>query len=392
MRYILHIDMNAFFASVEEVVNPELKNLPIAVGGRTSRASVIASPNYIARKYGVKAGMPNFKAKKLCPNLIIVNHHFDEYVRYSNIFIDFIRQKLTNNIEIMSIDECFADITHKCKSQDDAINLAKMIQSLLYQNVGLKCSIGISYNKFLAKMGSDLRKPYGITPIFTKQDIEKYIWPLPIEDMFLIGASSSKKLRKFKIDTIRDLADKNNNKILKQVLGRHWNVHYLHAHGIGNDELDHSYNVPKSLSNSETLLLDTNNISEVNTKIEELTKSMLFRMNSYNLAGRRLSVYVKYPDFTTSTKNYTSPSMLDDYYQIVQILKNMYYDNFANKTIRLIGVGISMLQPKIQMNTMIFDNYVESEKIIEDECENIKRKINEFFQLDILDIASKKLK
>jgi hypothetical protein len=115
-------------------------------------------------------------------------------------------------------------------------------------------------------------------------------------------------------------------------------------------------------------------------------------MNSYNLAGRRLSVYVKYPDFATSTKNYTSPSMLDDYYQIVQILKNIYYDNFANKTIRLIGVGISMLQPKIKMNTMIFDNYVESEKIIEDEYENIKRKINEFFQLDILDIASKKLK
>lgn len=210
--------------------------------------------------------------------------------------------------------------------------------------------------------------------------------------MFLIGASSSKKLRKFKIDTIRDLADKNNNKILKQILGRHWSVHHLHAHGIGDDELDHSYNVPKSLSNSETLLLDTNNIDEVNTKIEELTKSMLFRMNSYNLAGRRLSVYVKYPDFTTSTKNYTLPSMLDDYYQIVQILKNMYYDNFANKTIRLIGVGISMLQPKIQMNTMIFDNYVESEKIIEDECENIKRKINELFQLDIIDIASKKLK
>ena len=392
MRYILHIDMNAFFASVEEILNPKLKNLPIAVGGRTSRASVIASPNYIARKYGVKAAMPNFKAKKLCPNLIIVNHHFDEYEKYSNKFIDFIRHKLTNNIEVMSIDECFADITHKCKNPQDAVNWAKKIQHLLYKEIGLKCSIGVSYNKFLAKMGSDIRKPYGITPIFTKEDIEHYIWPLSIEDMFLIGTSSSKKLRKFNINTIKDLADEKNNEILKQVLGKNWKVHYLHANGIGNDELDHSYNVPKSLSNSETLLTDTNNIEEVYTKIEELTKSMLFRMNSYDLAGRRLSVYVKYPDFTTSTKNYTSPSLLDDYHQIVQILKNMYYDNYANQTIRLIGVGISMLQPKDIMNTMIFDSYVESNKMIEDEYQNIKRHINNLFQLDIIDIASKKLK
>ena len=392
MRYILHIDMNAFFASVEEILNPKLKNLPIAVGGRTSRASVIASANYIARKYGVKAAMPNFKAKKLCPNLVIVNHHFDEYEKYSNKFINYICHKLTNNIEVMSIDECFADITQKCKSPQDAINWAKMIQRLLYKDIGLKCSIGVSYNKFLAKMGSDIRKPYGITPIFSKQDIEKYIWPLPIEDMFLIGASSSKKLRKFGINTIKDLADGKNNEILERVLDKNWNVHYLHANGIGNDKLDHSYNVPKSLSNSETLLSDTNNIDEINNKIEELTKSMLFRMNSYDLAGRRLSVYVKYPDFTTSTKNYTSPKLLDDYYQIVQILKNMYYDNFVNKTIRLIGVGISMLRTKTELNTMIFDDYIESKKIIEDEYQNIKRHINNLFELDIIDIASKKLK
>ena len=392
MRYILHIDMNAFFASVEEILNPKLKNLPIAVGGRTSRASVIASPNYIARKYGVKAAMPNFKAKKLCPNLIIVNNHFNEYEKYSNMFISYICQKLTNNIEVMSIDECFADITHKCKNQHDAINLAKKIQRLIYKDIGLKCSIGVSYNKFLAKMGSDIHKPYGITSIFTKKDIEKYIWPLPIEDMFLIGASSSKKLHKFGINTIKDLANKKNNKVLERVLDKNWNVHYLHANGIGNDKLDHSYNLPKSLSNSETLLLDTNNIDEINTKIEELTKSVVFRMNSYDLVGRRLSLFVKYPDFTTSTKNYTSSKLLDDYYQIVQILKNIYYYNFSNKTISLIFIGISMLRSKNEFNTMIFDDYIDSKKTNNDEYENIKRHINNLFELNIIDIASKRLK
>ena len=173
MRYILHIDLNAFFASVEELLNPKLKTKPIAVGGSTSRAAVVSSANYIARKYGVKAAMPIFKARKLCPELAVVSHHFDEYEKYSNIFINFVSTKLTNNIEIMSIDECFADITHLCKTPNEAIKIARRFQQKLKDYTGLKCSIGVSYNKFLAKMASDFKKPYGITAIFTKNEFKK---------------------------------------------------------------------------------------------------------------------------------------------------------------------------------------------------------------------------
>ncbi|MBP5256773.1 MAG: DNA polymerase IV [Mycoplasma sp.] len=391
MRYILHIDLNAFFASVEEILNPKLKFKPIVVGGKTSRASVVSCANYNARKFGVKGGMPIYKAKKLCRELIVVSHHFDEYEKYSNIFIDFISQKLTNNIEIMSIDECFVDITHLCSNSKEAFNIAKTIQKRIYNSIGLKCSIGISYNKFLAKMASNFRKPYGITSIFNKKDIEQYIWPLPIEDMFLIGASSSKKLRKYKISIIKDITDKKNIDILKKVFHNQWEIHFCHANGEGNDQLDYSHNIPKSLSNSETFLTDTNNLDEINLKIEELTKSMISRMNYYDLVGRRLSITVKFPDFRVTTKNYSSPKLLSDYFEIVGILKNLYIDNFQNVTIRLIGVGISQLKHNMKPNSMIFDDYIEDDKIIKDQYQIIKKNINDKFKLDIIDIASKKL-
>ena len=392
MQYILHIDLNAFFASVEELLNPKLKTKPIAVGGATSRAAVVSSANYIARKYGVKAAMPIFKARKLCPELVVVNHHFDEYEKYSDIFINFVLTKLTNNIEIMSIDECYADITHLCKTVNEAIKVARRFQQKLKNQTGLKCSIGVSYNKFLSKMASDIRKPNGITAIFTENDIKQYIWPLPVEDMFLIGKSSSSKLIKNNIKKIKDIADKKNVDILKKVLHNQWIFYFQNANGIGDDQLDHSHNMPKSLSNSQTFLTDTSNLDEINLKIEELTKSMVNRMKHYSLVGKRLSLYVKYPNFTTSTKNYSSTKSLSDYYEIVRILKNMYVDNFQNVTIRLIGVGISQLHLNKQPNSMLFDNYVENNKIIEDQYQIIKENINDEFKLDIIDIASKKLK
>ena len=391
MRYILHIDLNAFFASVEEILNPKLKTKPIVVGGKTSRASVVSCPNYNARKFGIKGGMPIYKAKKLCRDLIVVNHHFQEYEKYSNIFIDFISQKLTNNIETMSIDECFADVTHLCSTPKEAINIAKIIQRRIYNSIGLKCSIGVSYNKFLAKMASDLKKPYGITSIFNKRDIEQYIWPLSIEDMFLVGASSSIKLRKYKITTIKDIANKKNIDILKKVFHNQWEIHFCHANGEGDDQLDYSHNIPKSLSNSETFLTDTNNIDEINLKIEELTKLMINRMNYYDLVGQRLSITVKFPDFRLTSKSYSSPKLLSDYFEIVEILKNLYNDNFQNSTIRLIGVAISQLKHNRKVNSMIFDDYIDDDKIIEDQYQIIKKDINDKFKLDIIDIASRKL-
>jgi DNA polymerase-4 len=162
MKYILHVDINSFFASVEELQNPSYQNKPIAVAGHTKR-SVVSSANYIARGYGVKAAMPIFMAKNLCHDLIIVTHHFDLYHEYSETFIKLISEKFTNNIEIGSIDECYVDITMLVNKGQSPIDVATRIQTTIKKQLGLNCSIGVANNKFLAKMGSDYRKPLGIT-------------------------------------------------------------------------------------------------------------------------------------------------------------------------------------------------------------------------------------
>jgi DNA polymerase-4 len=168
MRFILHLDMNSFYASVEELQNNKYKNKPIIVSGYTKR-SVVASANYIARKFGIRAAMPVFMAQKMCPSLFIVTPHFDLYHQYSEKIIDLISTKFTNNIEIGSIDECYIDITNMVNSQYSPTDIATIIQKTIKVNIGLDCSIGIANNKFLAKMASDYQKPRGITTMYKNE-------------------------------------------------------------------------------------------------------------------------------------------------------------------------------------------------------------------------------
>ena len=158
-KVIVHIDLNAFFASVEEVKNPSLKNKPVGIGGHGKRG-VISTANYVARKYGVHSAMPVSQALKLCPNLILVQESYDDYIKYSNAFFSMIRKYLGDKIEIASIDECYVDFTDYKDKCTDPISYLKEMQKDVYNTLGLGCSIGLSYNKFLAKMASDLKKPH----------------------------------------------------------------------------------------------------------------------------------------------------------------------------------------------------------------------------------------
>jgi DNA polymerase-4 len=164
MKYILHVDINSFFASVEELNHPSFKNKPIAVSGYTKR-SVVCSANYIAREYGIKAAMPVFLAQKLCPGLTVVVPHFDQYHKYSERFTKFISEKFTNKIELGSIDECYVNITSLIDENHSPIQIAENLQKWIKNAIGLNCSIGIANNKFLAKMASDYKKPLGITTL-----------------------------------------------------------------------------------------------------------------------------------------------------------------------------------------------------------------------------------
>ena len=390
MKFILHVDMNAFFASVEEALNPKLKGKPIAVCGKTTR-SVIAAANYEARKYGVKAAMPVFMGKQKCPQLVLVMHNFEAYEQYSHRFVKLIREKITNKVEIMSIDECLVDITHLCRNHYDAINIARNIQSLIKRELKLPCSIGVSYNCFLAKMASDIKKPMGITPIFSQHDIAQNLWPLKVSAMFLIGPKSAEVLSDNGIKTIGDLAKKENNEILQQVLDKNWFIHYLHANGIGNDELDYSHNIPKSVSNSETMLTNSSDPKVIKSLLRELVREVVRRLAEYSLEGRTISVWVKYPNFQVVSKRMTVKQYCHTYDDIVHYAINLYEDNFINQEIRLIGIGISNVQIMEKISTQLFDDYRPKAATLAKDLDKIIETINVKMKLDILDIAKKKL-
>ena len=185
MQIIFHIDLNAFFASAEISVHPELKGKPVVIC-RQSRRSIITTASYEARKFKIHSAMPLFQAKELCSDLIIVEPHFDLYKSLSQKFFDIIAQ-YSSYLEVASIDECYVDMTqYICKHKVDPFQLAKQIQNKVYEELSLQCSVGIAPNKFLAKMASDMKKPMGIT-IITNKNFKEKIWPLPIEDMLGVG-------------------------------------------------------------------------------------------------------------------------------------------------------------------------------------------------------------
>ena len=249
-RVIVHIDLNAFFASVEEIKNPSLKNKPIAVGGK-GRRGVVSTSNYVARKYGVHSAMPIAMALKLCPNLIIVEESRSDYIKYSEKFFSIIKEFMGEKIEVASIDECYVDFSDYKSKCDNPIEYLKNMQKYIYEKLGLGCSIGISYNKFLAKMGSDMKKPLGFTVIRSK-DVRTLIWPLKINDMFGIGKKTAPKLIENGIKTIKDLAICQDTYMLKNILGKNY-IHYINfANGVDNSEVVYIPVDAKSIGNSTT--------------------------------------------------------------------------------------------------------------------------------------------
>ncbi len=386
-KVIIHIDINAFFASCEEANNPSLRGKPIVVGGVTKR-SVVASPNYEARKYGIKAAMPIFMVKNLCPEAVVVSHKFELYESYSRQFIDLLLEHISNKIEYASIDECYMDITNLVTTTNTPLKIAQKIQKLVKTKLSLNVSIGISYNKFLAKMGSDYKKPMGITQIFSQEDIKRIIWPQPIGNMYFVGKSSEKKLIQNGITTIRDLAKCKDLSLLSSIFGNNKDYFINNANGIGDDELVYSYGEPKSISKSRTLLNDTNDFNEIKIYIKKFTQEICDELNYYDLEGKTLSVFIKSPKFILTSKNKTLPKHINDQEMMYVYFLNMYTEFFSNRKIRLIGVGISNLKKIDDRENNLFDQSPKPKTKVN----NIKKiidDVNNKFSINILKTADK---
>ncbi len=386
MRIIIHVDMNAYFASVEKIINPSLKDKPIAVGSPFSRG-VISTACYIARKYGVKSAMPTYIAKKLCKNLVIVHSNFKAYEEYQQKFLAIIRD-YSSIIEVASIDECYVDMTERLKNDPKPLNTIKSIQDRIYNEIGLTCSIGISNNKFLAKMASDYQKPNGFT-VISKKNLSETLWKLPIGDMFGIGQKTAPRLKEIGIDTIGDLAkcDKENYE-LKKILGSNTGYFINCANGIENSKVEPEPEPCKSIGNSETLPSNTNNYDEIVDEIKKLALSVSNRAKQANMVGKTVTLQLKFASFKSITRSKNIGKYTNDKNEIIKYAVKLLDQNYSNEMIRLVGVTLGETKENVETDTQLSFNFNEKTKSIKDiKAEEVINKINEKYGKTIVKLG-----
>lgn len=343
-KIIFHIDMNAFFASVEMALNPDLVGKPIAVAHSDPLyRGIILSPNYEARKFGIKTTMLVKEAMLICNNLIIVEPKMELYKEYSTKFFDYL-YTITDKIEVASIDEGFLDITDKFK-EIHPVDLANLIQKKLYNDYKLPCSIGIAPNKFLAKMASDLKKPMGIT-VLRKREIDKYLWPLAIDKMFGVGKKTAPKLVEIGINTIGDLANyKDMNRLIETIGEANAMSLVEHANGNDNSIVDaNNYSESQSISNSHTF---SNNVFDAETAkktLKVIANTVSYRLKAENKKAQTIGLILKYSDFKQINRSSGIEVATNDEKEIYSIVEDIFDQFFSNGDfIRLVGIFASRL-------------------------------------------------
>ena len=376
-RIIFHIDMNCFFASCEIAENPDLFGKPVVIAHDDPfQRSIILSPSYEARAFGIKTTMQVREAFKLCKDIIVVEPDMNIYSSYSKQFNDYLL-KISPKVEMASIDEAYIDVTDV---KIPALELAKKIQDDLIRDLHLPCSIGIAPNKFLAKMASDMKKPLGIT-VLRKREIDKYLWPLPIEEMQGIGKKTAPKMRELGIKTIGDLANFKDFDALKNKIGL-INATGLvqRANGIDDSSVDYSNNDGVfSVSNSHTF--DHNIYEEKILKdtLKVLANTVANRLQKKNLQAYTIGIQIKYANFRQINRSRSLEKATSDEYEIFKIVSTILDDNFEegkstfnikedDNCIRPLGVFANRViesseQPVTQIS--IFDNLSELEKKVE---------------------------
>ena len=337
-RVYFHIDLNAFFASCEELLDPSLKGKPLVVGGK-SRRSVISTANYEARKYGIHSAMPMQQAEKLCKDLVIVNGHYAFYSDMSHQFMQIIHS-YTDLVEKASIDECYADMTDVICRYPKPLDVAFEIQRRVLEETGLRCSIGLGPNMFLAKMASDMKKPMGIT-VLRIRDVPEKMWPLPIKEMQGIGKRTVPLMEDLNIHTIKDLATYQDLNALKPVLGKNIESMIKRANGYDDRTLMTDYD-SKSMGISETLLEDVTDYDELRGLIRTLCRRLSKRLKEAHKAGYHVSMRICYYDFRNANKSKKLSAPIwtsDDLFVQAMILFDSSYEE--EEAVRLIGVSVS---------------------------------------------------
>ncbi len=340
MRRILHIDMDAFFSSVEQKRHPELVGKPVVVGGEgdPTKRGVVSTASYEARKFGIHSAMPLRTAYKLCPEAVFLPVDYEEYSRASEK-VKAILREISPMVEDVGIDEAFLDISSIDRSSEE---IAREIKNRIKNETGLACSIGIAPNKLLAKMASDMQKPDGLT-ILTEADIGSRIWSLSVRKLWGIGPKTEAYLKEMGIQTIGDLASLSLERLTEEFGRSYGSYLYEASRGIDESSLVTHWE-PKSISRETTFQRDVDNWQVIAKTLAELTKEVVINMKEEDYQGRTVTLKIRFNDFKTYTRAKTLSGHTDSEEEVRKAVFDCLRRVELKKKVRLIGVRVSYLK------------------------------------------------
>ncbi|MES2239495.1 MAG: DNA polymerase IV [Bacteroidota bacterium] len=347
-RKIIHVDMDAFYASVEQMDNPELRGKPIAVGGSESRG-VVAAASYEARKFGVRSAISGVLAKRNCPELIFVRPRFERYKEISNqihkIFRDY-----TDLVEPLSLDEAYLDVTQNKKGNPSASLLAQEIRNRIFNEVGLTASAGISINKFVAKIASDYNKPNGQKTV-TPDEVIPFLEVLPIRKFYGVGKVTTEKMYQLGIFTGLELKSKS-LEFLEKHFGKSGSYYYHVVRGIHNSEVKSS-RIAKSVAAEHTFEVNLSSEIFMLEQLDKIANSLERRLKKHNVSGKTVTLKIKYSDFTQQTRSKTLPYFIADKGLILETVKELLYQERMKDSVRLLGISMSNLNTEVKKAVVV---------------------------------------
>lgn len=345
-RKIIHVDMDAFYASVEQMDNPDLKGKPLAVGGSEVRG-VVSAASYEARKFGVRSAISGIQAKKLCPDLIFVRPRFDRYKEISKkirkIFLDY-----TDLVEPLSLDEAYLDVTENKKGNPSATLIAQEIRKRIFEEVGLTASAGISVNKFVAKIASDYNKPNGQKTV-NPDEVEAFLEKLDIKKFYGVGKVTAEKMYQLGIFTGYDLKQKS-LEYLEKNFGNSGFHYYQICRGIHNSAVKPNRKI-KSVGAERTFGENLSSEIFMEERLQSIAKELEKRLQKSKISGKTITLKIKYSDFTLQTRSKTLPYFVSDKNIILDVAKDLLYQERLRNSVRLLGISIHNLNNEEKTKT-----------------------------------------
>lgn len=347
-RKIIHIDMDAFYASVEQLDFPELKGKPLAVGGNETRG-VVSAASYEARKFGVRSAMSGVQAKRLCPELVFVKPRFDRYTAISkqirNIFYEY-----TDLVEPLSLDEAYLDVTQNKKGNPSASLLAQEIRNRIFETTGLTASAGISINKFVAKIASDYHKPNGQKTV-KPDEVQSFLESLEIRKFYGIGKVTTERMYQLGIFTGKDLKERTLD-FLEKYFGKSGTHYYYSVRGIHNSPVKPN-RISKSVGAERTFNQNISSEIFMVERLENIAIELERRLQKHKIAGKTVTLKIKYSDFTQQTRSKTLPYFISDKALLLETAQELLYQEKLKDSVRLLGISLTNLNTETKKTVVV---------------------------------------